>query len=370
MAYLTKKSGRYYIRDSYKSPVLNENKLPLKDSSGNPVYKTKIKWIKSSKIKKLAEIELARYEENKDRGRIGLDRKATSWHEIKEKYLSYSKASKAATSHALDIQLFRNLEEFYPELNSVEDLNISFCENFFVWLKENKKNSDATIKRKGTTLKNTGSKLVEWNILSANPLQKLKMPKVTYEKEVKYWDKPSDIKKIIDNTSGVWKTINLIGFCIGTRISETLNLHWNDINFDENSIRIQSSGNFRTKSRKFRYIKMPAVLMEHLTNLKKFRSEIPGPENNKIIVYSDGTRPSMASASNYLIKIYKKLGFKGYHSHCLRHTFAAQYLAKNKDIYGLSKILGHSSVEITQKHYGHLMGNYFDSSMSRFNPFE
>lgn len=125
MAYLTQKNGRYYIRDYRKEAALDSAGLPLKDARGNIVYENVNKWIKSSKIKKLAEIELGKYEEDKDRGRIGLDKKAVPWAEIRDKYLSYSKANKAPTSVQLDTEVVNHIEEFYPAISSIADLNIS-----------------------------------------------------------------------------------------------------------------------------------------------------------------------------------------------------------------------------------------------------
>ena len=40
--------------------------------------------------------------------------------------------------------------------------------------------------------------------------------------------------------------------------------------------------------------------------------------------------------------------------HCLRHTFAAYMLSRGVPIYKVSKIMGHSSVVVTEQHYGHL----------------
>jgi integrase/recombinase XerD len=162
----------------------------------------------------------------------------------------------------------------------------------------------------------------------------------------------------------------MIGLCIGTRISECLNMVWDFIDFKEDKYKIQSIDNFRTKSRKFRMGKLPPELKAYLFELKKKQSKNPKIKTNKIIVYTDGTMQTLGSASNYLRKYYKRIGYGGYHSHCLRHTFAAFYLAKYRDIYGLSKLLGHSSVKITEKYYGHLLGNYYDETMTRFSPFE
>lgn len=368
MAYLTKKHGRNYIRDYRKEPKLDKSGLPVKNASGNIIYKNVNIWIKSSKDDKLAKIELGKYEEDKDRGRIGLDKKYTTWHDIKEKYLNYSKATKAKTSLALDKQLFQNIEEFYPAISSIKDLDIAFAEKFLNWLKDVKGNSEATCKRKSTTLKNIGTKLIEWNMLQVNPLQKLKIKKVHKEKEIKYWQTADDINKVIEETTGTWRTINYIGFFIGARISEILNIKWSDVDFINSKLRIQSSGDYRTKSRKFRVVVMPNALKAYLLTLKKELAKNKKIKVDNVVVYVDGSVPTMASASSYLRKRYKQIGFKGFHAHCLRHTFAAQYLKKHKDIYGLSKILGHHSVVITEQYYGHLVPNYFDQTMPDFNP--
>jgi integrase len=115
---------------------------------------------------------------------------------------------------------------------------------------------------------------------------------------------------------------------------------------------------------------MPQYLEKYLLELKKERDKNHKIKTAKIAIYSYGGSPNMETASSYLKKFYKKQGFEGYHSHCLRHTFAAQYLLKYKDIYGLSKILGHHSVTITKKYYGHLIENYYNSTMSNLNLFK
>jgi integrase len=103
-------------------------------------------------------------------------------------------------------------------------------------LKEVKDNAEGTCKRKETTLKNIEANLVEWDITQANPLQTLKINKGCNEKEIKYW-----------NINGVCRTINYIGFFIGARISEILNIKWGNADFVNNRIRIQSSSLFRAK---------------------------------------------------------------------------------------------------------------------------
>ena len=61
---------------------------------------------------------------------------------------------------------------------------------------------------------------------------------------------------------------------------------------------------------------------------------------------------------NYVSRRFKGLcersGVVNLKFHDLRHTFAARLLTKGVPIYKVSKILGHSSVVVTEQHYGHL----------------
>ncbi len=52
--------------------------------------------------------------------------------------------------------------------------------------------------------------------------------------------------------------------------------------------------------------------------------------------------------------------------HTLRHTFAAHTLKAGVDIYTVSHWLGHASVAITQKHYGHLAESHHTEQIKKF----
>jgi integrase/recombinase XerD len=55
--------------------------------------------------------------------------------------------------------------------------------------------------------------------------------------------------------------------------------------------------------------------------------------------------------------------------HDLRHTFGWRWMAKGGDIYTLSKILGHASVAVTEKHYAKLLReNIADKMMAVMEP--
>ncbi|MDR1245072.1 MAG: tyrosine-type recombinase/integrase, partial [Endomicrobium sp.] len=309
----------------------------------------------------LAKIELAKLVEDEDRKRIGLAQKGVLWETAKSRYLQYSQREKSDGTHANEKYVFDDLKKFCPTLSNISEFNILLIESFLTWLRTVKKNSENTLVQKQKILKAFSNKIYDWNLIAKNPLIKLKIKSAKNEKEIKYWKNEKEINFVLENSKDFWKTINYVGFFIGARISEILSLKWSNIDFNENKIKIESEDAFRTKNRKFRVLAMPERLKDYLLNLKD--SSI----NDFVIVNSTGHVPHCDSVAARIPKIYSKMGFKGYHAHCLRHTFAAHYLKRYKDIYGLSKLLGHHSVAITEKYYGHLVPNYFDATMPNFD---
>lgn len=66
-------------------------------------------------------------------------------------------------------------------------------------------------------------------------------------------------------------------------------------------------------------------------------------------------------------RLCKEIGLSDFRFHDLRHTFAANLLAKGEPIYKVSKILGHSSVLVTEQHYGHLSMADLKASVDRID---
>jgi integrase/recombinase XerD len=49
--------------------------------------------------------------------------------------------------------------------------------------------------------------------------------------------------------------------------------------------------------------------------------------------------------------------------HALRHTFGHRWLKTGGDVYVLSKVLGHSSVVTTERHYAHVLKEDLSAAM-------
>lgn len=75
----------------------------------------------------------------------------------------------------------------------------------------------------------------------------------------------------------------------------------------------------------------------------------------------------------YILSHFKMIagavGVKNLHLHDLRHTFAYNHLSQGTSIYKVSLLMGHSSIDVTQKHYGHLAAKDLRDAMEAVKPF-
>lgn len=159
---------------------------------------------------------------------------------------------------------------------------------------------------------------------------------------------------------------NLI-FDTGMRLNETLNLTIHDIDLVRRTIVIPAH---ITKGKKDRVVFYSLHMSKLLQRWIRFKDTIqesellfPTQRTNGVLAVSNFER-------NFRIylkraKIYKKIT-----PHGLRNNFARRFLLASKDIYTLSRILGHSSVTVTEKQYLDLMDEDFRKQYQRFSPLE
>lgn len=159
------------------------------------------------------------------------------------------------------------------------------------------------------------------------PRKKRKLPQVI--------DKDFLLNKINKIKNIKHKSILLLGYSCGLRISEVINLKIKNIDSKRMIINIiQSKGN------KDRIIKLPLNL---LTILREYYKEYKPKEylfngQNNSLQYS-------SESCNKLIKHY--LG-KEYHFHLLRHSYATHLLDMGIDLRFIQNQLGHSSSKTTE----------------------
>ena len=131
-----------------------------------------------------------------------------------------------------------------------------------------------------------------------------------------------------------------LGIDCGLRRQEFINLNWEDINLEENSINIKNS-----KGRKNRVVYFNRNLRELLYLYRKLN----GKYINAIIRGAHGKRITKCSLQNIISRIFKesKTYRKNLTLHSLRHTYAERLRRKGIDLPTISKLLGHSRLDTT-----------------------
>jgi len=156
-----------------------------------------------------------------------------------------------------------------------------------------------------------------------------------------------NIRKYLSRRKEKYRNENLrdriiisLGIDCGLRRQEFINLNWEDINFDENSINIKNS-----KGRKNRIVYFNKELKELLCLYRK----LSGKYISGLIRGAHGKRITKCSLQNIISRIFKesKTYRKNLTLHSLRHTYAERLRRKGVDLPTISKLLGHSRLDTT-----------------------
>ncbi|WP_419146636.1 tyrosine-type recombinase/integrase [Priestia endophytica] len=129
----------------------------------------------------------------------------------------------------------------------------------------------------------------------------------------------------------------------GMRIGECLALKVDDIDFKHKMILVT-----KTKGRKERYVYFSRRMLRELKHYIKFRDRYTSTK--VLFPTTRNTEMSVHSFEKQLKKAGSRIGLS-IHPHQLRNNFARQFLMNGGDLYTLSRILGHSSVTITESAY-------------------
>ena|SRR3990167_9278376 len=140
------------------------------------------------------------------------------------------------------------------------------------------------------------------------------------------------------------KPIIITALNTGMRISEILSLTWNNIDFDNNVFIITAANN---KSKKIKRIPVNSILSAMLRE-SKFKNQ----KKSDYVFLGDGDKPVKDIKTAYL-NACRRADIKGLHFYDLRHTAGTRMNESGVGIVAISKILGHSSVELTMKRYLH-----------------
>ena len=251
----------------------------------------------------------------------------------------------------------------------LKDITVREVQNFRTWLlaKNGGNYSQAYAGLTFGTFRKSLDFAVDMQYLQKNVSMKVKsIPKGKSIAE--YWTK-NDFEEVISNIciSDFYEHLCFVMlwlyFCTGVRVNEGTAIWWNDIDFEKKELRVAhmlimtNKNNWQRQNHTktdagLRIITLDDDTIQILKAWKERQSELG--KVNFVLSY-DGN-PMLKSTISRIIKRYAKLAnvpliqAKG-----LRHSHASYLINElNASVLIVSKRLGHSSPEITLKHYAHM----------------
>ncbi len=225
---------------------------------------------------------------------------------------------------------------------------------------------NATINTLFASLSAAYSYFIEQGWCSENPLKFIRDLEVA-DRPFLWLQSAGEVQKLLGGCNENIRTLVAVLVGTGMRLDEALHLMWTDVDLQHRVIHVHRGRRGAPKSGRLRHVpifdSVLTVLREKRlakgnntllwpgAKVDKFDEQLP---RNKTSVF----RPFKAAVLR--AGLSKKLRL-----HDLRHTFAGLFLASGGDIFKLSKILGHSSVAITQQVYAHLHPDAFAEDYSR-----
>jgi integrase len=235
--------------------------------------------------------------------------------------------------------------------------------------------SPSTVKRDLNALKAGLNRAVKWGYASQNPAQGVKI-RVEQDDRVRYLtsDERKRLLKALEARDTEKATQRLSGNVFrlrrgkkplpeierfadyltplvqlvmhtGLRRSEALSLRWEEVDLGNTpKVTVRAS---QAKSGKTRHIPLNSVAKEILEAWK-------GQGDGADLVFPNPvTGAQMEKLKTSWPNLMKKAEIKNFRFHDLRHDFASRLVMSGVDLYRVKELLGHGSIEITQR-YAHL----------------
>ncbi|MBQ4078967.1 tyrosine recombinase XerC [bacterium] len=256
---------------------------------------------------------------------------------------------------------------------SIEDVNYSIIREYLLYIQQFNY-SKTTTARKIASLRTFYRFLYRERVIESNPALGVHSPK--RGKSLPEFLTETEMEKVLNNIkmdspAGYRnRAILELLYATGMRISELSDLNFENLNLEENEIKVFGKGSKerivlvseRAKNFLETYIKTVRYLI--------FKSDDIGP-NSPVFINKTGYRLQPQSVRLAIKDVVEKIELpKHVTPHVFRHSFATKLLENGADLRVVQELLGHSSISNTQI-YTHVsterLKQAYDSAHPRAN---
>jgi len=192
--------------------------------------------------------------------------------------------------------------------------------------------------------------LVGIGYIRSSPLKRIK-PLPVEEQRIEYIS-DGDFKRLLQSLNIATfpeyrdSVIIQLLYDTGMRIGETLASKAENLNLQSCSLFLPAEITKGKKSRTVFFSKQTAQALRHWLKYKdRYR------DSDFIFCTNKGKSLEIRVFETNFRKYCGRLGIKDIHPHSLRHSFARSFLMHGGNIYTLSRLMGHSSVQVTEQAY-------------------
>ena len=216
-------------------------------------------------------------------------------------------------------------------------------------------------------------KAVYWQLIVANPAERVQPPKARKPKRRSYDDDQTKILlenlELLPSEDTKYKVAIILTVFTGVRLGELMGLEWQDVDFKNGIISINRSSQYLADMGVFtkvpkaessiREIAIPEFIIALLDEYKLWYEEqksIYGElwtNSDRLFVQADGKPMHPSTISKWFVKYVGQIGLPVINFHGLRHTNASLLVAQNIDIAVISARLGHAQISTTLDFYVH-----------------
>jgi integrase/recombinase XerD len=182
----------------------------------------------------------------------------------------------------------------------------------------------------------------------------------TLEEVERLLEKPKSSKSFSE-----WRTWAMVNFIMGTgaRVGTIVDIQMRDVDLTEGKVFYR-----HTKNKRLQVVNLSPQL---IVVLREYIDKCRYDANDEDYLFCNDRGEQSTRNLLYLAhqRYARSRGVDKYTLHGLRHTFAREWYLNGGDIVQLSKVLGHTSLEMSE----HYMNVYADSARDRFiefNPLE